>query len=248
MNIINPYELFGVTINTSISELKKIYYDLASLCHPDKGGNKNDMIIIKQAYEYIKKQLSNSENRLSLEEIQHDFDKYRNSQKIKLETFYDIHSKIHHGYCFNDIFEKRKKDLCNPFESGYGHYMETSTIKTDKYNIDATIHKPIKISFCKNLIKWNEPVFYPVGYGGNYQFGVKNIDDFSHTVNNLHLTDYMKAYDNSKDDYKYSIKEKTLDELINERTNFDKYIYKKHENTSNEYKLLFNKVQKTCFV
>ena len=51
----------------------------------------------------------------------------------------------------------------------------------------------------------------------------------------------MKAYDNSKDDYKYSIKEKTLDELINERTNFDKYIYKKHENTSNEYKLLFNK-------
>ena len=81
MNIINPYELFGVTINTSISELKKIYYDLASLCHPDKGGNKNDMIIIKQAYEYIKKQLSNSENRLSLEEIQHDFDKYRNRKK-----------------------------------------------------------------------------------------------------------------------------------------------------------------------
>ena len=96
MNIINPYELFGITVDTSISELKKIYYDLASICHPDKGGNKNDMIIIKQAYEYIKKQLSNSENRLNLEEIQHDFDKYRNSQKIKLETFYDIHSKIHH--------------------------------------------------------------------------------------------------------------------------------------------------------
>ena len=35
-SLIDPYNLLGVTINSSPKEVKQAYYNLALLCHPDK--------------------------------------------------------------------------------------------------------------------------------------------------------------------------------------------------------------------
>ena len=59
-SLINPFQLLGVTTNSTISELKKAYYQLALLCHPDKGGNNDDMRVVHQSYKYIKKQMENA--------------------------------------------------------------------------------------------------------------------------------------------------------------------------------------------
>ena len=56
-SLINPYQLLGVTINSSLKELKKAYYNMSLLCHPDKGGSNKDMIVVHTAYLYIKTQL-----------------------------------------------------------------------------------------------------------------------------------------------------------------------------------------------
>ena len=73
---INPYDLLGVTINSSLKEIKKAYYNLALLCHPDKGGSNNDMIMIHNAYLYVKKQIEFSLNKEKLENIEDDFKNY----------------------------------------------------------------------------------------------------------------------------------------------------------------------------
>ena len=89
---INPYELLGLTINSTKKECKKQYYELALLCHPDKGGNKNDMIIIHNAYKYVMEQLEFQENTMTRDEIEEDFKKYFNQNIKKPPSFYEIWS------------------------------------------------------------------------------------------------------------------------------------------------------------
>jgi len=59
-NLINPYRLLGVSFNSTVPELKKAYYQLALLCHPDRGGNSEDMKVVHKAYKYIKEQMLNA--------------------------------------------------------------------------------------------------------------------------------------------------------------------------------------------
>ena len=85
MNLLNPYELLGVSPTSTINTLKKKYYTLALICHPDKGGNKDDMIIIKNAYEYIKPQLENNTD-TTYEQLEEEFQKFCDEQKCSLKV------------------------------------------------------------------------------------------------------------------------------------------------------------------
>ena len=57
---LNPYSLLGVTIASSPAELRANYYQLALLCHPDRGGNRDDMVALHTAYEYVRAQLEHA--------------------------------------------------------------------------------------------------------------------------------------------------------------------------------------------
>ena len=85
--LINPYDLFNLTTKSTLKQLQKKYYKMALICHPDKGGCKNDMIIIHTAYIYIKEQLENCKNIKKYEEIEKKrylyLERYGNYQMIK---------------------------------------------------------------------------------------------------------------------------------------------------------------------
>lgn len=50
----DPYAVFGATLETPLAELRKRYYDLSLICHPDKGGRAEDMIALRNAYEVVR--------------------------------------------------------------------------------------------------------------------------------------------------------------------------------------------------
>ena len=108
MSIINPYELLGVTINTNKDELKKRYYELAILMHPDKGGNKDDMITLQMAYKFILRELETINNSESLEKLtenaQQEYKKFCKSQENTLPEFNDIFADAFNLDKFNDYF------------------------------------------------------------------------------------------------------------------------------------------------
>lgn len=52
----NSYEILGVSQNTSISEIKEAFRKKAKKCHPDKGGDNNAFILLKETYEKIIKE------------------------------------------------------------------------------------------------------------------------------------------------------------------------------------------------
>lgn len=57
MPSIQPYELFALTHKATLQDVRKAYYDMALMCHPDKGGSAEDMQTINAAYAWLKKGL-----------------------------------------------------------------------------------------------------------------------------------------------------------------------------------------------
>lgn len=53
MSVVNPYEFLGVTPTSTITEVRRAFFRLSLLCHPDKGGNANDMRTLQSAYDWI---------------------------------------------------------------------------------------------------------------------------------------------------------------------------------------------------
>ena len=58
MPLIQPYEIFGLTSKATMDQVRRAYYDLALICHPDRGGSANDMTVINAAYEWIRRGLT----------------------------------------------------------------------------------------------------------------------------------------------------------------------------------------------
>lgn len=273
MNLINPYKLLGITVNSTSSELKKNYYNLAKICHPDKGGNSEDMCIIYKSYKYVEKQFENCKNIKSYDEYEKDFEDFCKKQtEIKLPAYNEIYKnsdeyleekkksdkiryqceqikkerdayinseeyknlqKHHTKFItnFNKKFDEEKsqiesKKIINPFDFGYGEFMDISDLQDEKIDLDdITEYNPIenlknKNKFTKELVIYKEPLFTPLGYGKYFDYTVNHINDFSDKINNIQLNDYKLAFSNTHDLSKFQKKERTYDDIIKEREDF----------------------------
>jgi len=90
--MINPYEFMGLTIESSLDDLRKAYYKMSLICHPDKGGSPDAMVVLHTAYKWIKTQLENVKNQpdagKDYDTVQKEFDDYvATLQKMKPPTY-----------------------------------------------------------------------------------------------------------------------------------------------------------------
>ena len=93
--MINPYHLLGVTIDSSEKEVRQSYYTLALLCHPDRGGNEEEMKVLHQSYSYVMEQIklkidNPTEAYLQGEE---DFEKFCQDQQKQPPPFEQIYAE-----------------------------------------------------------------------------------------------------------------------------------------------------------
>jgi hypothetical protein len=153
MDVINPYELLGFdskTPNIEMKELKKQYYMLSLICHPDKGGNSSDMIILKNCYEYVKEQIERKDEKSrDYEEVAMEFKEFMKTQSQEPPPFSQVYEEAHIWLKeFNDKFNNLKMNDVNHRNvnininvdndvdeelnyfsidtSGYGHMMDKS--------------------------------------------------------------------------------------------------------------------------
>lgn len=94
--MINPFELLGLNANTcTLSDVRKAYFELALLCHPDKGGSVNDMLLLQSAYTWIKEQLQvvKDNSQLSHDDIENLYEAYKNEFPMsKVPNFISVAS------------------------------------------------------------------------------------------------------------------------------------------------------------
>lgn len=95
--LIQPYELLGVATNSTPKDVRKAYYQLALLCHPDKGGDPKDMRMLQTAYEWVMAQLSCVDTDYTYEQAQEEFDHFVASQNQEgnLPTLSEVMLEAH---------------------------------------------------------------------------------------------------------------------------------------------------------
>lgn len=234
MNNINPFNLLGVTIESNHKEVRRAYYKLSLLCHPDKGGSKDDMIMLHNAYNYVMEQIEFSEKADTLENVEKDFKNFFEKNKTEIPPFYELWERSEEAEFlreFNKNFEENKnneikkieKNLLNSnvssvFGMGYGELMEERKEEQKEGNDGKQdLMRPLNNKFKEELVVYEEPVNLPNDYGEYERFDVEKLDDYSERINELNMFDYKKAHS-----------ERTEQEINKEKTECDVNVaYKK---------------------
>lgn len=225
--VINPYDLLGVTIKSSKDEIRKKYYELSLLVHPDKGGTGDDMMILHSAYKFIIREIENIDNSLTIEKLESEFKDFCDMQQKTIPLFQDIYAEAFDLPKFNTKFEDAICDgeyvFMKPFlDGGYGDLMEKSDIDflsnitniSYKDKADEPITNMFNaISIYDNHI--NEQTFF----NNVYDYTASKVDNYSLDMNGLSMCDYKEAftpviYKDSNDD---TLQTKSIDDLVKER-------------------------------
>jgi len=219
-NLINPFGLLGVTPNSTFSELKRNYYNMALMCHPDKGGSNDDMHIVQMAYNYCKEQLQSQEARqTTYEQLEMEFADFCQEQEEKPPpSFSSIYEETNEWITdFNKTFENMNMDnnsasyssqiMGDPFSAGYGELMDTNDDNDNNQSLETLEpleYEPVETNkpqqeFSKEIIEYKEPQYLPDTIN-HFPLNTTQIDDFSGTTpnNSLIMTDYYKSYGKHK--------------------------------------------------
>ena len=236
MSLLNPYKLLGVTHTSTLSEVKRSYYQWALLCHPDKGGTEEEMIVIQQAYEYIRTQLENCEGRANYEELEQEFTNFCKEQEKTIPPFRKIWESSEEYQTlrnFNDYFDSqvRQDPSYKLFQQGYGALMDTEETTLNQDSAEIAESPPTytypeteepRMPFTEQLVVYKDPVATPEGYGKHTRLDVVELADFSCNRG----TDYKRAFQavrlqnprDTVDSIQY--KPQTLEELQSIRETF----------------------------
>ncbi len=202
MSLINPYDLLGFDSknpNIEMKELKAQYYTLSLICHPDKGGTAEDMIILKNAYQYIKEQIEGKDLKSKdVKEVEEEFKNFMKDQEATPPPFSQIYEEAHLWLQeFNNKFNESK----NPEQSfeislsdGYGEMMDNSYIvdvDMDKLKNkrEKEVTEPI-FEFKQEVVVYTDPVSFNFNSSCGFNLNQEKINDFS--INTM--SDYKKAF------------------------------------------------------
>jgi hypothetical protein len=132
MSSINPYELLGVDPQkATLKQLKRRYYDLALLVHPDKNAvaDGSQMHVVHSAYEYCKREMQHTAARATTyESLEADFAEFSAQQTMEPPSFRDIAEDALEMDRFNREFEALADEgvMRAAAVDGYGQHMASA--------------------------------------------------------------------------------------------------------------------------
>jgi hypothetical protein len=223
---INPFNLLGVDPHkTSLQELKKQYYTLALLVHPDKNREKDgeEMHVLHMAYRYCLEQIENAESRkTTYEDLEKEFEDFCRAQEqtvsvavnitdndtvvlginVSVPTFRDIIDDAFEQKKFNEAFETADGYHAS-FQGGYGSHMEASEFASAQPLTDISYAGDKNLLQLKDdfssLIVYKEPISM-TKEADYYNYCTKEpIDSYTIYMKNTCLTDYKEAHLNNEE-------------------------------------------------
>jgi hypothetical protein len=201
VEMIDPYSLFGVDPNTTtMKELKKKYFELALITHPDKaGGNSDAILVVHNAYLYCKEQIENAERRTTtVEELEHAFAEFCKVQVAAPPPLSDIANDDEELRQFHAAFDASNGGYRASFQGGYGDMMVASsyTQETAVCNYppvgDDPKNEPLPNTF-KDMIVYKEPISHVAQ--DYYDFTRDDpLASYTTYIKKTCLTDYVESH------------------------------------------------------
>jgi hypothetical protein len=168
MSCIDPYKLLGVTIKHKREDVRSAFKSLSLLCHPDKGGRREDMEVLYVGYRYILEQIEFGEHGRTMEDEEakfKDFLESQNSQKSEIPSLFEIMTD-EKNKDFNEMFEKRKESA-----DEYGMCYQSNY--EEKIKLEPEV-------FTREIIEYKEPKTYmETNFTSVYDFTLHPVQDFS---------------------------------------------------------------------
>lgn len=132
-SVLNPFLLLGVTLESTIQEVKKAYFELALVAHPDKGGSAEQMRTVQSAYEYVGLQIRGIGTG-TYEGAEEEFKRFCDAQTSAPHPFADIYAAATNQPTFAELWaraheggqESEVDGASHP--GGYGDLMVASDV------------------------------------------------------------------------------------------------------------------------
>lgn len=220
-SLINPFQLFGLDVHNHINlkTVKKTYHQLSLLTHPDKGGNRDDFLIIHQAYKYVLEQVEQSKEMVEMDKLEEDFGNFCLENPIeKLPTLLDIREGTAvFNKKFNEKWEEQSapqvdNEIFSVFQNGgYGNLMDCSEIIPEEAELKDDKDIELTNKFTKDMIIYTEPNALPEDYGNYQRFDVTEVDNYSNLPQNLY--DYKETYSENSKLNTEKIEDKPIDDF-----------------------------------
>ena len=185
--MINPYDLLGVTFTSTCQEVKRRYYALACLCHPDRGGTTEQMQAVHHAFEYVMRQVALNKE-IKYEQLEADFEEFCTAQTAKPPTFYDIHNNTFELDKFHACFDQSGV-IDRAFLRG-GYATVPSEATTDYSPVESRDIPP----FSSDMVVYTEPSPLVMPQAMVRDFTQNEITDFSCWIGPLQVSDYKAAF------------------------------------------------------
>lgn len=190
---LNPFELLGVTVNATSRQVRKRYYELACLAHPDRGGTSDQMITLHAAYRFVSAQVEAINWTKTVEDCEAEFEafsqKLKDDQKETVASMYDITAEAFDLPKFNDAVFSESNVIDGPFPKG-GYSTIASDLGTE---YTPAVTRDVLPMYEGSIVQYVEPVALPNHTHVKDLTHDGPLSDFSCDVADLHPCDYRIA-------------------------------------------------------
>lgn len=231
----DPYEVLGVSYNSSWKDIRKSYKIMLHKTHPDKMGNSNFFNMIKSAYDDIKSQFEEQNRQSNYPKNKQKYKElYSNKKKNKIN---DSNFNLEQ---FNTMFEQYANlyNKNNPYMNG-GYNINKSL----DYQEDIEQLKSTNISIPKlDVIIYKEPEAMNSNSSlldNVFELGITKITDYSCNRG----TDYMRAYSEESEIIDNRHVYKNIDEIQKARLNQNFELTEKDKKKQEKLKLKKEKLE-----
>jgi len=234
--MINPYELFGLDPQkTTLKDLKKRYYELALMVHPDKTNNPDgsEMHTVYMAYKYCEHEILHTQSKEnenpSVDDLEKRFKDFCTSQEEQPPSFRDIIEDVLEMKSFHETFQNTKDGYKASYTGGYGNEMDATSLK-ESYEPTETVQVS-KAFPTSALIKYSDFIKPSCNKTDFFSYEDKDpLENYTKIVKKMCLSDYKEAHSKEEDLEKILPQERTLEELIKEREKMLELIEEKNNN------------------
>ena len=189
---IDPYALLGVDMNWTVQSVRKRYYELACLCHPDKGGTSEQMNMLHNAYTFVTTQVSLNST-TTFEALASEFTEFCSAQESTPPPLADIFADAFEIPRFNQVYD----DACVQHidgafaDGGYDTVPSCIPGNAIEYS-DEPDSTPIE-PFESTLVIYEAPEPLCVPDGNFRDITGATLDSFSCHVGALYVCDYKQG-------------------------------------------------------
>ena len=196
---IDPYELFNLTKNFTLDELKSSYKKLALVTHPDKpNGSPEKFQLVTKTYLSLLEKYNISQADKQYLDLRNSSRDYISNQS---KTF-NPESKDFDIDLFNKIYNENKLEDAN--DHGYEEWcldnqydsdeIKQSSLFSNKFNLDVFNNTFQNQKSTKDVVIYREPESLVSSKMNFSEIAEENITDYGGKSKNLDFTDYKQAY------------------------------------------------------